>query len=86
MAGLPGGWSQPVTEEMQPEIEEIAKQNVEFALFSLKLFDDVVLGNQAYVDLIVSDAFTERTYYMGTVDENNHVNFYDGMIRGVELD
>jgi F420-non-reducing hydrogenase large subunit len=25
--------------------------------------------------------FTHRTYYMGTVDENNLVNFYDGMIR-----
>jgi F420-non-reducing hydrogenase large subunit len=86
VAGLPGGWSQAVTKEMQKEIEEIAKQNVEFGLFSLKLFEDVVLGNQAYVDLIVSDAFTERTYYMGTVDENNHVNFYDGQIRVVDPD
>jgi F420-non-reducing hydrogenase large subunit len=84
VAGLPGGWSQAVTKEMQQEIEEIAKQNVEFGLFSLKLFEDVVLKNQAYVDLIVSDAFTERTYYMGTVDENNHVNFYDGQIRVVD--
>jgi F420-non-reducing hydrogenase large subunit len=81
VAGLPGGWSQAVTAEMQPEIEEIARKNVDFALFSLQLFEDVVLGNKAYVDLIVSDAFTERTYYMGTVDENNHINFYDGMIR-----
>jgi len=86
VAGLPGGWSQPVTHEMQPEIEEIAKKNVEFALFSLQLFEDVVLGNQAYVDLILSDAFTERTYYMGTVDENNRVNFYDGLIRVVDPD
>jgi F420-non-reducing hydrogenase large subunit len=86
VAGLPGGWSQAVTKEMQQEIEEIAKQNVEFGLFSLKLFEDVVLKNQAYVDLIVSDAFTERTYYMGTVDENNHVNFYDGQIRVVDPD
>jgi F420-non-reducing hydrogenase large subunit len=81
VAGLPGGWSQHVTEEMRQEIEGYAKENVEFALFSLQLFADVVLANQAYVDLIVSDAFTHNTYYMGTVDENNHVNFYDGMIR-----
>ena len=84
VAGLPGGRSQPVTQTMQPEIEEIAKKNVEFALFSLQLFEDLVLGNPAYVDLILSDAFTEKTYYMGTVDENNHVNFYDGMIRVVD--
>ncbi len=86
VAGLPGGWSQPVTPEMQPKIEEAAKQNVEFALFSLKLFEDIVLGNKAYVDLILSDAFTERTYYMGTVDQNNHINFYDGQIRVVDPD
>jgi F420-non-reducing hydrogenase large subunit len=36
------------------------------------------------VDLITSDGFTERTYYMGTVDGNNHVNFYDGMVRVVD--
>ena len=81
VAGLPGGWSQAVTKEMQPKIEAAAKQNVEFALFSLKLFEDIVLANKEYVDLILSEAFTERTYYMGTVDENNHINFYDGMIR-----
>ena len=75
-----------MTKEIQPEIEKIARQNVDFALFSLQLFEDVVLSNQAYVDLIVSDAYTERTYYMGTVDENNHVNFYDGMIRVVDPD
>ncbi|MCB9418752.1 MAG: Ni/Fe hydrogenase subunit alpha [Ardenticatenaceae bacterium] len=81
VAGMPGGWSQKVTHEMRQEIEGYAKENVEFALFSLQLFADVVLSNQAYVDLILSDAFTHNTYYMGTVDENNHVNFYDGMIR-----
>lgn len=81
VAGLPGGWSKAVNEEERQEIEEIARKNVDFALFSLKLFDDIVLANQAYVDLILSDAFTHQTYYMGTVDENNYVNFYDGMIR-----
>jgi len=84
VAGLPGGWSKPITEEERQEIEEIARQNVDFALFSLKLFEDLVLGNQEYVDMILSDAYTHRTYYMGTVDENNHVNFYDGMIRVVD--
>ncbi len=84
VAGLPGGWSKAITEEERQEIEKIARQNVEFALFSLKAFEDIVLGNQEYVDLILSDAYTHRTYYMGTVDENNHVNFYDGMIRVVD--
>jgi F420-non-reducing hydrogenase large subunit len=81
VAGLPGGWSKAMTAEERDEIEGYAKQNVEFALFSLKIFDDIVLANQAYVDLIVSDGFAHETYYMGTVDDNNHINFYDGLIR-----
>ena len=81
VAGLPGGWSQALSKENQKIVLDYAKQNVDFALFSLKIFDDIVLANQAYVDLIVSDTFSHSTYYMGTVDENNLVNFYDGLIR-----
>jgi F420-non-reducing hydrogenase large subunit len=81
VAGLPGGWSVAVTEELREDLERIARENIEFGLFSLQLFEDVVLANKAYVDLIVSDTFSHSTYYMGTVDENNHINFYDGKIR-----
>ena len=84
VAGLPGGWSKAITQEEREEFEQIARQNVEFALFSLKIFEDIVLGNQEYVDLITSDTYTHRTYYMGTVDANNRVNFYDGMVRVVD--
>ena len=83
---LVGGMSKPITEEERKRIVQIAKNSVEIAKFSLKLFDDVVLGNKAYVDLILSDAFTHQTYYMGTVDENNHINFYDGKVRVVGPD
>ncbi|HEY61063.1 MAG TPA: Ni/Fe hydrogenase subunit alpha [Anaerolineae bacterium] len=86
VAGLPGGWSKAMTKEERDEIEGYAKENVEFALFSLQLFEDIVLANKAYVDLILSDAFTHKTYYMGTVDKNNQINFYDGMIRVVGPD
>jgi len=86
VAGLPGGWSRALREEERVEFEEVARQNVDFALFSLQLFEDLVLGNETYVDMIGSDAFTHRTYYMGTVDENNQVNFYDGLIRVVGPD
>jgi F420-non-reducing hydrogenase large subunit len=34
--------------------------------------------------MIKSDAYTMNTYYMGLVDENNKVNFYDGKIRVVD--
>jgi F420-non-reducing hydrogenase large subunit len=86
VAGLPGGWSRSLTPEMLPEIKQISAENIDFALFSLKLFEDVVLGNPTYVELITSDAYTDETYYMGMVDNNNHVNFYDGLIRVVAPD
>jgi len=79
--GLPGGVSRGITEEQRRQIEELGRHAVEFARFSLKLFEDVVLKNSDYVKLITGDIYVHRTYNMGTVDANNCVNFYDGMIR-----
>ncbi len=84
VCGLPGGISKPLSEENRREIEKMATSAVEFAKFSLKLFHDIVLDNTKYVELIKSDAYTLRTYYMGLVDEHNKVNFYDGKIRVVD--
>jgi F420-non-reducing hydrogenase large subunit len=81
VCGIPGGISKPLSEENRQEIEKMATSAVNFAKFSLKLFHDIVLGNRNYVDLIKSDAYTLKTYYMGLVDEKNRVNFYDGKIR-----
>ncbi len=85
-AGLPGGWSKAISAEERREIEAVARQNIAFAQFSLQIFDDVVLKNSAYMDLVTSDIFFHRTYYMGTVDPNGQLNFYDGTIRVVAPD
>jgi F420-non-reducing hydrogenase large subunit len=79
--GLPGGVSRGINDEQREEIEALGTDALEFAKFSLQLFEDIVLGNTDYVDLIKNDAYVHQTYNMGTVDANNHVNFYDGMIR-----
>ena len=84
--GLPGGVSRGITEEQREEIESLGRDAIEFGKFSIQLFNDIVLGNPGYVDLIKNEAYIHRTYNMGTVDENNHVNFYDGMIRVVGPD
>jgi len=84
VCGLPGGMSKPITEEERQQIESMAESSVKFAQFTLQVFNDVVLKNKNYVDLILSDAYKLRTYYMGTVDENNKVNFYDGKLRIVD--
>jgi F420-non-reducing hydrogenase large subunit len=84
VAGLPGGWSKAISPDERAEYEQIARQNVEFALFSLQIFDQIVMGNSEYVDLILSDTYAHHTYSMGTVDNELRVNFYDGMIRVVD--
>ncbi len=82
--GLPGGVSKAITEEERKTIIDAAEYAVEFCKFALGLFDDVVLKNKEYVDLVVGDIYKHRTYYMGLVDENNKVNFYDGDVRVVD--
>ncbi len=84
--GLPGGVSCGLNEEKRAEIEKLGRDAIEFAKFSLKVFQDIVLSNTDYVNLIKSDMYTHQTYNMGTVDANNHVNFYDGKIRVVGPD
>jgi len=84
--GLPGGVARSLTEETRKRYARIADEGMEFALFCHQLIEEVVLVNEDYVNLIVSDAFTHRTHYMGLVDENNHVNFYTGKLRVVDPD
>jgi len=80
---LPGGMSKGMTEEDRQKIEGMAKSMLEFAKLTIKVFDDIVLANKTYVDLILGDTYYHRTYYMGLVDKNNKVNFYDGKVRVV---
>jgi len=81
---MPGGIAKSLNEEERQDIENMLKSCHQFAKFTLKIFDDIVLKNADYVKLITSDPYNLPTYYMGTVDENNKVNFYDGKVRVVD--
>jgi F420-non-reducing hydrogenase large subunit len=81
--GLPGGVPRGITEDEKKEIRKTAAQCVEFARFAIKMFKDTVLRNKDYLDLIFSDAYNLKTYYMGLVDGNKKVNFYEGNLRVV---
>lgn len=84
VCGLPGGVSKAITEEDRKKIVDTAKFGVEFAKLLLQLFDDIVLKNKTYMDLLMDDIYTHKTYYMGLVDADNKLNFYDGDIRVVD--
>ena len=82
--GLPGGVSKGMTEEERKTYQATADFSVEIAQAALQIFDDIVLKNENYVDLILSEAYTHRTYSMGLVTEDNKVDFYDGKLRVVD--
>jgi F420-non-reducing hydrogenase large subunit len=87
VCGLPGGMSKPLTEEERQVAAAHAESLVEFAKFSLKLFADAVLANEKYLSVILSkDLYYTPTYSMGTVDAQNRVNFYDGLVRVVDTE
>jgi F420-non-reducing hydrogenase large subunit len=81
--GLPGGVAKALTADDQKQFIEVTEKSVKFAEFSLQIFRDVVLKNKQYVDWILSDIYTHKTFYMGQVDSKNCPNFYDGDIRVV---
>jgi F420-non-reducing hydrogenase large subunit len=84
ICAIPGGMSKPMSEEERVGVEESARWLLGFAQFTIQLFNDLVLANKQYVDLILSDPYTLPTYYMGLVDDQNRVNFYDGLVRVVD--
>nr|NQU93715.1 Ni/Fe hydrogenase subunit alpha [Bacteroidota bacterium] len=81
---IPGGVRKGLKPEERDDIVEKAKEFIEFAKFSIKIFDDVVLANKDYVDIILNGPYNLNLHSMGLVDENNKVNFYDGKVRVVD--
>jgi F420-non-reducing hydrogenase large subunit len=86
VCGLPGGVSKALTEDDRKKIMELSQNCLEFCLFALNIFEDIVIKNNEYYNLMTGDIYKHKTYYMGLVDKNNKVNFYDGKIRVVDPD
>ncbi len=85
-SGLPGGVPKPMSPEDARKARKISKEAVEFALFTLEIFHKKIFENRKYKELFNTDFFTHKTYYMGLVDNDNRVNFYEGKIRIVDPD
>ncbi len=82
---LPGGLTRPLDKETREEMRTHAREAVEFSKFTFQLFEDVVLKNKEYVDLVLSEAYGgQQTYYIGLVTDDNKVDFYGGQTRVVD--
>lgn len=82
--GLPGGISKGITEETRQDFKAVSKDAVDFAVLILRLFTEDILKREGYFDLLMNEDYYSRTYYMGLVDEENRLNFYDGRLRIVD--
>jgi F420-non-reducing hydrogenase large subunit len=80
---VPGGVAKPLPTADLDVLREIGQEALDFAVFTYDFFEKEILSKPQYLELISSTAYHHRTYYAGLVDENNHVNFYDGLIRVV---
>src|SRR5512142_1197129 len=56
--GLPGGVSKGLKADDLPAFKQLARDGVEFALWTMDVFRKIVLENKEYVKLITSDAYT----------------------------
>ncbi len=81
VCGLPGGVTKTLSKEEKAEMENMAKSCYDFALKSLSIFHKIVLENPSYMNMLINPAFSLNVYNMGMVDQNNKLNFYDGLIR-----
>lgn len=81
VCGLPGGVSKPVAEQARKAIAQTATEALAFARQVVTLFHHKVLKRKSFIDMARSRIFSLETYYMGLVDEDCRVNFYDGSIR-----
>ncbi len=83
---LPGGVAKGLKPEELEQIKPWVDELYDFTQFSLQLFRDVVLGSDAYVDIILNGPYTLDVHNMGLVDEHNAPNFYDGQVRVVDFE
>lgn len=83
---IPGGVRKGLSRHERDDIVLKANGFVEFALFTLKIFEDFVLKNNEYVDLILNGPYNLKLHSMGLVDDKNLVNFYDGKVRVVDTE
>jgi F420-non-reducing hydrogenase large subunit len=83
---IPGGLTKGITPDERDEIRDTATAMVDFAEFSLGLFDELILGNPGYVEMLTGDTYRHETYSMGLVDPAGHVALYDGRVRVVAPD
>ncbi|MDR3089640.1 MAG: Ni/Fe hydrogenase subunit alpha [Desulfobulbaceae bacterium] len=84
VAAIPGGWSKRLTEDERQQVEEWSKELVELGELTLKIFADVVLKNDKYMALVTGDMYKVEVGYMGSVNDDGNITYYDGLQKVID--
>ncbi|WP_027183464.1 Ni/Fe hydrogenase subunit alpha [Desulfovibrio inopinatus] len=84
VAGLPGGWSRSISEDERKQIVKWGEELVELGQITLQIFDDIVLKNDTYMELVTGDMYKVEVGYMGSVSPDNTITYYDGVQKVID--
>lgn len=84
VTGVPGGMSAGITEDERGRLKEIADNALGFAEDSLDLFHTKWFDEDRMGYLLRNSDFSLNTYYMGLVDRDGRVSYYDGRVRVID--
>lgn len=63
---------------------ELSRDLVELGQMTLQVFEDVVLKNKQFMELVLGDMYKVVCNYVGTVDEQDKLQYYDGIHKIVD--
>lgn len=83
VVSVPGGWSKPIASDELLSLKNNSAELLDFAKFSLQNAVDNIFPK--YMDIVKSIAVFD-TSFLGTVDDDGALNFYDGKLRMMKKD
>jgi len=83
VAAVPGGWTKPLKKEERDKALPMAKELLDFALFSINLAKENIFPK--YLDMVKSLAVI-KTGFLGLVAEDGTHAIYDGKLRMMQAD
>ncbi len=81
VTSIPGGISKVPTEEEREEIQSCAEKLLALSRETLSMFEELASKKK---EELFREPFRLKSYYMGLVDSEGHVDFYDGKVRIVD--
>ncbi len=83
VAGVTGGFSKPMTEDVRQEMLKEMREILDFAMFTIDFAKKDIFSK--YLDTVQTLGVI-NTGFIGTVDDNGAMNLYDGKLRLMKPD